>query len=148
MQPRSRRSRRGSRLKIMTPITGSALGRSIELLLAAQLLRLGCKVAVPIVDDHTVDLIVNYRTTVQVKAASSRDTKGRLSIGLGAQLPEHVDVLSVYALDAEHWWHIPRQHVGIGRTIKLHESWQRGPSTWLEAWHVLAPPGGGEDLPS
>ncbi|MGW1059338.1 hypothetical protein [Micromonospora rubida] len=121
----------------------SAVGRSAELLLAARLLTLGHKVATPLVDDHTVDLIVNYRTTVQVKASGSRDERGRLSIALGTPLPTHVDVLSVYALDAEHWWHIPRQQVGLGRTIKLCESWQRGPSTWLDAWQLFVTTPGG-----
>lgn len=91
----------------------------------------------PLVDDHTVDLIVNYRITVQVKSASSRDVRGRLSISLGARLPDHVDVLAVYALDACRWWFIPAEHVGIGRTVKLHEGWKRGPSTWLDSWHIF-----------
>lgn len=47
----------------------SAAGRACELLVAARLLELGHKVAVPIVDDDGIDLIVNYRTTVQVKSS-------------------------------------------------------------------------------
>lgn len=53
-------------------IGSSAFGAKAVHLAIAELLRRGHRVAVPVVDDDGVDLVVDYRVTVQVKSASLR----------------------------------------------------------------------------
>ena len=53
----------------MLPVSSTAYGKIAEHSAIADLLARGHSVFVPIADDEGVDLIVNYRTTVQVKNA-------------------------------------------------------------------------------
>lgn len=59
-----------------------SLGVAAEHAAIARLLDLGHKVAVPVTDDDGVDLIVNYRWTVQVKSAAKRNVAGSLVVNL------------------------------------------------------------------
>lgn len=53
------------------------LGAVSEQLAVVRLLELGHKVARPVVDDDGVDLVVNYRVTVQVKSSRLAEIRAR-----------------------------------------------------------------------
>lgn len=94
-----------------------------------RLLALGHKVAKPVIDDDGVDLIVNYRTTVQVKSRQrmkGRDGSltGSYAFGLpgkarryrsngetvyGRPHAEFADVLMCHARDIDVWWIVRRE---------------------------------------
>ncbi len=103
----------------------STQGQVSEILCAAKLLELGHRVAVPIVDDDGVDLVVNYRTTVQVKSSglhdlfSGKSQEGRYYFFVFGGLAEawHADVLILRGVTAarDFWWVLPRDVVPRGR---------------------------------
>jgi PD-(D/E)XK endonuclease len=126
----------------------SAMGSVAEMLLIAELLKRGHKVALPVVDDDGVDLVVNYRIAVQVKSKGFRNPGGAISIlvrdhrdksrrrdRLKKGLRPHVDILAVYATDVATWWHIPRAEVQTNK-IKFYESSRSRFNRWREAWSV------------
>lgn len=129
----------------------SALATAVELEAVALLLRRGHKVAVPVVDDDGVDLVVNYRTTVQVKVTRQRNGSGTPHLQLkrnsydrrrvrvdgsvarprGRGLAAHVDVLLVLVAGVG-WYVLPRSVVnpsGVVFTAALDQ--------WFEAWSVF-----------
>jgi hypothetical protein len=125
----------------------SAKGTASEYGAIAKLLRLGHKVAVPVVDDDGVDLIVNYRTLVQVKSTTSRhvvtgypvlspgrwvrDTRSDRAPKFRS-IAEHVDIVVIEATDVG-WWVMPRDVIGGKRNFSL------GPRAdqWRDAWSLF-----------
>lgn len=87
-----------------------AIGTAAEMLLVAELLKRGNKVALPVVDDDGVDLIVNYRLAVQVKSRTQGTSK-KNPISISLAFREHVDVLAIYLADIHAWWHVPRDEI-------------------------------------
>lgn len=130
-----------------TPAGFTGLGAAAEMRLVAELLDRGHKVAIPVVDDDGVDLIVNYRTKVQVKSGARRDPRsGRLVVFTQRKryerdgvkrLQDHVDVLAAYARDTGTWWLIPRDQITVANAIYLSETAQTGLSAWREAWELF-----------
>jgi hypothetical protein len=131
-----------------------ALGISAEMLLVSRLLELDHKLAIPVTDDDGIDVIVNYRTTVQVKSSGKRTDSGCLQVSLQTtraaerhrshgQLRPHVDVLAVYARDTRSWWFIPRAEVKARGNLLIREHGTTHYAQWHEAWHVFTPEGGG-----
>lgn len=123
------------------PAVGSAAkGHRAVALLIARLLELGHKVAVPVVDDDGVDLIVNYRITVQVKATAFQHSKGGWQVSNnradGPVARPHVDVLALYVIPIEMWWHLPRGTIGNANSVTVWTTSHRGRSQWRDAWHV------------
>jgi hypothetical protein len=94
-------------------IGATAKGHRAVALLIARLLEIGHKIATPVVDDDGVDLIVNYRITVQV--------------------------LAMYVIPDEAWWHIPRYVIGGANSVAVRRDIPSGPSEWYEAWSVYDP---------
>ncbi len=95
----------------------STLGAIAEQEAILQLVKRGYPVAVPVVDDEGVDLIVNYRITVQVKSTNRTEKGGRYRVGLWSGrndgkrvsgLRDHVDCLVVRAPVEDAWLVIPR----------------------------------------
>jgi hypothetical protein len=98
-------------------ITSSAFGAIAEQEAIVELVKRGHRVAVPVVDDDGVDLVVNYRTTVQVKATTARLESGQVVVSIfsgkdnGAKVPglrEHVDALIVRVPADDAWFIFPR----------------------------------------
>jgi hypothetical protein len=93
--------------------------------------------------DDGVDLIVDYRTLVQVRSSGYREPTGALRIGID-RLRHDVDVLACFARDTGAWWFIPRlalDHAGVTRTVLLVEDiWRRAGtlSAYRDAWSVFA----------
>jgi hypothetical protein len=126
-----------------------ATGIAAEAELVAALLKLGHKVAIPCCDDDGVDLIVNYRTLVQVKASAHRNPRGLLKVGGGARGPlirDHVDIFAAHALDSGAWWFVPGDvfrssgaNNGVwfaehARNVRCRATMLSG---WRDAWHVF-----------
>jgi len=113
-------------------VTSSAAGQAAELLLAARLLQRGHRVAVPIVDDDGVDLVVDYRLSVQVKLAERNGHGWRVKLRHHGQqiIRPHVNVLAAYVPEIDTWWHIPIKGMTNTSAIGLIES------SWREAWDV------------
>lgn len=125
----------------------AAFGASVEHEVISILLRQGHKVAVPVVDDDGVDLIVDYRTTVQVKGKRDdgrRDyprftmvqTNVRRNMA-GESRPRrsavrsHVDVF-VFFVEGAGWWIVPRDQL-TPWSVTLGPEYAR----WRGAWHVF-----------
>lgn len=123
----------------------AAVGAAAEFEAISLLLRRGHKVAVPVVDDDGVDLIVDYRVTVQVKSTAMRSSRGLPILGAARHvrrhrgeastwrvIGSHVDVVLVSVRDVG-WYVIPRDVIGARRNVSL------GPSMdpWREAWDVF-----------
>jgi hypothetical protein len=98
-------------------ITSSAFGAIAEQEAIVELVKRGHRVAVPVVDDHGVDLVVNYRVAVQVKATTTRFESGHVHVSLfsgkenGEKVPglrEHVDALIVRVPTEDAWFIFPR----------------------------------------
>jgi PD-(D/E)XK endonuclease len=120
-----------------------ALGKAAEMDAIGRLLRLGHRVAVPVCDDDGVDLVVDYRVTVQVKSTGcfagphgypmvslQKGRRGQRSRG-GSVVRSHVDVFAVYAVDVG-WWVIPRE--AMPRTgLWLGPRYEQ----WREAWEIF-----------
>lgn len=117
----------------VAPSRYAALGTAAEMLLAALLLERGHNVAVPLVDDDGVDLIVDYRTLVQVKTSGSRSEHGSLVVELRnnskvSSLRPHIDVVAVFDREGRRWWFVPGSEVSSNR-LRL-----RDDSPWMENW--------------
>jgi hypothetical protein len=119
------------------------LGVAAELMAISKLMFAGHHVAQPVTDDDGVDLIVDYRTLVQVKSTGHQNN-GVFQVGLESSrvrerraapqgLKPHVDVLLVYARDIESWWVIPSTAVPRARTICLGRDYDQ----WREAWELF-----------
>lgn len=98
-------------------ITSSSFGAIAEQEAIVELVKRGHRVAVPVVDDHGVDLVVNYRTPVQVKATTTRMGSGHVMVSLfsgkesGEKVPglrQHVDALIVRLPVEDAWFIFPR----------------------------------------
>jgi hypothetical protein len=131
-----------------------ALGTAAEYILVARLLELGHKVALPVTDDDGVDMIVNYKTKVQVKSSANRDAAGQLHVSITSRrfserrdrhtyIGRNIDVIAVHARDSGAWWLVPRSHLPIKTTtLKLteHPGMNRRASSasmFRDAWHVF-----------
>jgi len=130
--------------------TTLALGKASEYELTAELLRRGHNVAIPVVDDHAVDLVVNYRLRVQVKS-SQRNRQGGYSfsggVASGSLLRGSAEIFVLYGRGPDVWWIIPRSALercagdakGIGLNPK--PTSRSGKSTelneWIDAWHLF-----------
>ncbi len=119
----------------------------------ARLLRSGHKVAVPVVDDDGVDLIVNYRTTVQVKMSGLfQVTQGpnperyHYNIFKSPSKTWNADVFAFHGVGAEAdtWWVIPAAVIRASGHKSAYNL--RPPSAfdasprfheWIDAWHVF-----------
>lgn len=124
----------------------AAKGTATELEVIARLLRLGHKVATPVVDDDGVDLIVDYRTLVQVKytglkhpktgagifcpirTVRAREGDARRRVSIAA----HVDVV-VVEVAAVGFFVVPRDVIGDRRNVYFGP----GMEQWREAWSVF-----------
>jgi hypothetical protein len=124
-----------------------AAGASSEMLVVSRLLLLGHRVALPVLDDDGVDLIVDHRTTVQVKSAAQVRHGGYLFCG-GHGLPllrSHVDVVVLHGREGDHWWVVPTsvlRNAGVGKTVRIpipgmDPSRQPRFAEWLDAWPVF-----------
>jgi hypothetical protein len=99
-------------------VSHQVIGKVAELRAEENLWLRGHKVAHPGTDEDGVDLIVNYRIAVQVKATSSSQRPGQWLVGLNSMrasersvkgtIRDHVDVLLVHAFPINAWWCIPR----------------------------------------
>lgn len=93
-------------------LDSTAYGALSELWLQRELLARGHKLAVPLVDDDGVDLVVDYRLTVQVKSRRVQQLETRPGYVYDAvvfKAPGRADVLALTA--ADRWWFIPRSEV-------------------------------------
>lgn len=128
-------------------------GRAIEFKTIWKLLEQGHKIAVPVVDDHGIDLVVNYRTTVQVKGRSTRTNRNSYSFNVGKQPTRGgaagypADVYIFHGVQDEAWWVVPKAALAAtGRhngsvNICLDSSGPRkrwnGLMQWRDAWSVF-----------
>lgn len=111
----------------------------------------GYKVAVPVCDDDGVDLIVNYRTTVQVKKMRPNGTAGGFKVKLmdrraRLQTVYRADVFALYAEPLDSWWLIPSQVLNDLRGFRYELTLSPDPqkrsknaplSAWRDAWSVF-----------
>jgi hypothetical protein len=126
-------------------VSTSAVGMASQMEVVAELLRLGHKVAVPVVDDDGVDLVVNYSVKVQVKFTSLTTPNGLPILTAGRMVrarkggplkwrtvQSHVDVL-VCVVAGVGVYVMPVEVVLKKRNVSL------GPSMdqWREAWSVF-----------
>lgn len=126
----------------------SAHGAVAELEAQALLVARGHKVAVPVVDDDGVDLIVDYRTLVQVKTTRQVNSQGVPHVQFkrnsyqrrrdgslrnrgGRGLPPHVDVVLVQVAGVG-WYVVPRASVPSSGIV-----FGPGMDQWREAWDVF-----------
>jgi hypothetical protein len=118
------------------PVSHQVMGKVAELRAEERLWLRGHKVAHPGTDDDGVDLVVDYRIAVQVKATSSTPRAGVWNVSLNSMrasersvkgtLRDHVDVLLVHAYPIDAWWCIPRSALAAVRAyqvsgLSLHE---------------------------
>ncbi len=159
VEPISRRARNGG-------LSSAAVGAIAETKAITKLLELGHKVAIPVVDDDGVDLVVNYTTTVQVKARSaacvnsptgtyafspSGSTRRYSSNGRSDKRPQvpFADVLIFYAIDIGAWWILTADQLHEAGATPGVESitlraWPKSDSQYSrisiegrDAWHVF-----------
>ena len=123
----------------------TALGKVAELQLASELIQRGHKIAVPICDDHGVDLVVDYLLRVQVKSSSLHPMAVK---GYSYQAfmwtkirPLEVDV---FALNGEgRWFFVPSRFFGdvTKTTVTYYEGMTRGKTKGIggyeNAWEVF-----------
>jgi hypothetical protein len=116
-----------------------------ELRAIANLLELGHKVAVPVVDDDGVDLVIDYHLRANVKSCA-RLLGDRWEFEFKAtrkkvRVPIRVDFFFLYALDVDAWWIIPASEIqtkdGTIRRISIAPDGPRD-QTWRDAWHAIA----------
>jgi hypothetical protein len=120
-----------------------SLGIAAEYLAVARLLEAGHKVAIPVTDDDGVDLIVNYRTTVQVKSGAYRNPQGVLFVGMRSMrntersrqpaIRNHIDIFLFYARDTGEWWVVPRSAITSANGAYLGARFDQ----WREAWSLF-----------
>lgn len=133
------------------------ISKAVELLLAAQLMLRGHHVSMPLQDDG-VDLVVDYRTLVQVKSSATRTRPGMLYVQFdGRRFRERktgsrkgriradIDIVACYARDTERWWFIPKaalEDAGSDAGVPLYEG--RFPTRaaapfcrYLAAWDIF-----------
>ena len=125
----------------------ASIGAIGEARLVAELLWRGHKVARPVSDDDGVDLVVNYRTTVQVKTcARPRKVHGKSQFphyhfNLSRPdrwLASHIDVIALHAVDAGYWWLLPRHVIGTQKGIQVPVAAGKSfAAQWREAWDVF-----------
>ena len=129
---------------VQTAIPASLVGAAAQFMLAGKLMALGHRVAVALVDDDGVDLIVNYRTLVQVKSSGYRERRDQLSVDLG--IAPHVDAVALHANDNGSWWIVPAHLLRGMSRVRVSERHATRYGPWCEAWHVFdgADPWGGE----
>lgn len=131
-----------------TELSSSAYGALAEHMAVTELLRRGFKVARPVVDDDGVDLIVDYRITVQVKNSYRRAQirNGRSYTGWswgskGTWQEAQVFILHGSSGSGSRWWIVPRGAFRSGRTLTVYEGMQRGVQQHLAAfedcWEVF-----------
>jgi hypothetical protein len=99
------------------------------------------------VDDDCVDMVVDYRRTVQVKTIAipwrgrhlldlwrnnHRNHKGR------RRLPTHVEILAAYVVEIDCWWHIPTVELRTPR-VYLADAPRSRAFVWRDAWQVYDP---------
>lgn len=146
-------------------MTTSHRGAVSEYLAIAKLLELGHRVAVPVVDDAGVDLIVDYRTTVQVKMRTEATEPGGNSfpfpLGRGRYRRDgeyvrglkgggnQADILLCHAVAPDAWWVIPwawlfesgwtTDTLGFGLTLEPTRASKYGALSQRtrEAWHLF-----------
>lgn len=120
------------------------IGAASEHLAIARLLELGHRVAVPVVDDDGVDLIVNYRVTVQVKSSQLHDRgdgffcyRFWVTPERGSEHPRtrdlHVDVFLLHGRETNEWWVVAGEDVGSARRL----SRRSGVGRDLENWDLF-----------
>lgn len=130
-----------------------AIGRASEFEVIARLLRSGHKVAVPVVDDDGVDLVVNYRTTVQVKmsgvfqvAQGPNPEKYQYNIFKSPSKTWNADVFIFHGVGplGDTWWVIPAgvlADYGHSSSQSLRPPTVANPTPrwheWIDAWHVF-----------
>lgn len=132
---------RASRVGVST----SAVGMASQMDVVATLLRLGHKVAVPVVDDDGVDLVVDYRWKVQVKftslvsanglpiLAATRMVRARKGgVVKWRTVAAHVDVL-VCVVAGVGVYVMPAAVVMDKRNVSFGASMDQ----WREAWSVF-----------
>ena len=128
-----------------------------------RLLRLGYKVAVPVIDDDGVDLVVNYRHTVQVKSTQHINRGGQSWVFSAARAwyrggslykyatkPGTATFFVCHAVPIDAWWVVPRQQLheagwppaGLGFSL-VSDPVRRTKYAALsaacrDAWHLLA----------
>ena len=131
-----------------TGLSSGAIGAVSEHLVVARLLDLGRRVAIPVVDDDGVDLVVDYRTTVQVKS-SVCGAGETYRFAFTTRRPNRADVFVLHGRDPEAWWIVPgdviRSYGGAAaisialnpcaaprRKHRFTECWE-----YRDAWHVF-----------
>lgn len=143
----------GLRVAARPAVESSAYGKIAELRAIDELIRRGHKVAIPVVDDDGVDLVVDYRTTVQVKTSHRRLMEtapgysyGAFSWGSGRNREFRADIYLLHAAGAtgDRWWVVPAD-VLRGRCagqINMYLESKRGLSATLrefeDRWDLLA----------
>ena len=137
---------------------GTRTGCISEHLAIAELLQRGHTVAVPVVDDEGIDLIVDYRTTVQVKSGSQQGVGNSWNFSIGhskykANGARHyrrcleAQVFIFHAVPIAAWWIIPTRWIleaGIGECIGISLTASPGKTkygnlsrTCRDAWDLL-----------
>jgi hypothetical protein len=129
--------------------TASSYGKHAEHLAIAELLKRGHRVAVPVVDDDGVDIVVNYRTRVQVKSSnrSTLEPVSGYSYGRLAWSSKRVwteaDIFLLYG--NSRWWVVPASVLsGCGRTFSIYTEGTRQKNSRMatvaeyeDAWDVF-----------
>jgi hypothetical protein len=136
----------------------STVGAIAEQEAILELVKRGYPVAVPVVDDEGVDLIVNYRTTVQVKSTSRRHPRGggyRVGLWSGRNdgkrvsgLRDHVDCLILRVPIEDAWLIVPRAALEAANAYRsdalsfhVHPSGNSGQAsalaTYRDRWDVF-----------
>ena len=128
----------------MLLVSSSAHGKIAEHLAIVELTRRGHRIALPVTDDDGVDLIVDYRTTVQVKNANRTVARpngyeytGYTWSNNRARWNADVFLLHAYEDSSSRWWVVPTSVLvelgaksslnlrngsrGIGGAIAAHE---------------------------
>lgn len=126
------------------------------------MLRLGFKVAVPIVDDDGVDLVVNYRHTVNVKSSRRRGKPGHTWVFNSGRVvyradgsrrystrPPTAGFIICHAVPIDAWWIVPRERLeaaGHGRgdyafslssAPRYRTKYSAIAADCRDAWHLL-----------
>jgi hypothetical protein len=125
-----------------------AKGAASEVAAIGRLLALGHRVAIPFVDDHGVDLVVNYRVVVQVKGREAQQVAGMtynfsLKRLQQPELRRHLDVFLFHAQDIDVWWVVPRaalDELGVVSNVCLGTTYAsrfRDLDRFREAWEFF-----------
>lgn len=132
------------------PRATAHLGAVSEHLVIAKLLALGHRVAIPVVDDDGVDLVVDYRRTVQVKSSMAANVHNghRFHVFTDPKNRWKADYFVFHGRGElpDTFWVVPGgvlREENVGQSVSLHPD-KGGRSSrfarYIDAWHLLEDP--------